>query len=237
MTDQKMRRARARMTFAAFLMCGSAISTGAFSQGVDRVVVTAERRSTDLQDTPLSVLAFTPEIMERQGIEDLMDVSLFAPNLTISGSRGNGVNQPTFMIRGISGGGGATSERGVALYLDGIYVPRTNGSIFNVLDVDRIEVLRGPQGTLFGRNSTGGAIRIFTRQPGDDQEAYLRATVGEMNRFDLIGAANMPLNDRFAIRVQGGYLSEDGWVQRGPYKLGGSEDWVGDRKSVVREKG
>src|SRR5690606_6119628 len=136
MTDRKTRQRRAHVTFAAFLLCGSAISTAVYSQAVDRVVITSERRSTDLQDTPLSVLAFTPETLERQGIEDLMDVSLFAPNLTTSGSRGNGVNQPTFLIRGISGGGGATSERGVALYLDGVFVPRTNGSIFNVLDVD-----------------------------------------------------------------------------------------------------
>lgn len=227
MTDCAARRTGVRMAFAAFLLGGTAISTPGLSQTIDRVVVTAERRAADLQDTPLSVLAFTPELLERQGIEDLMDVSLFAPNLTISGSRGNGVNQPTFMIRGVAGGGGATSERGVALYLDGIYVPRTNGSIFNVLDVERIEVLRGPQGTLFGRNSTGGAVRIFTRQPDDEQEAYLRVTVGEMERLDVIGMVNMPFNDRFAVRLQGGYLSEDGWVQRGPYKLGGSEDWVG----------
>jgi iron complex outermembrane receptor protein len=230
MTNRASRIGRARMGFAAALLCGTAISTQAFGQqppAVERVVVTAERRATELQDTPLSILAFTPETLEQRGVDDLMDVSLFAPNLTISGSRGNGVNQPTFMIRGVSGGGGATSERGVALYLDGIYVPRTNGSIFNVLDVERIEVLRGPQGTLFGRNSTGGAVRVFTQRPTDEREGYIRATVGEMNRTDLIGMINIPVTDRFAIRAQGGYLSEDGWVERGPHKLGGSEDLVG----------
>ncbi len=78
---------------------------------------------------------------------------MFTPNLSISGTRGTGNNQPSFAIRGISGGGGATSERGVALYIDDIFVPRTSGSIFKILDLDRIEVLRGPQGTLFGRTA------------------------------------------------------------------------------------
>ncbi len=219
---------RVRAAMAA-LLAGTAFSTGAVAQAqvMDVVTVTSERRETAIQDTPLSVLAFTPETIERQGIEDLMDVSLFTPNLTISGSRGNGVNQPTYMIRGISGGGGATSERGVALYLDGIYVPRTNGSIFNVLDVDRIEVLRGPQGTLFGRNSTGGAIRMFTKQPGPEQESYARVTVGEMDRTDFVAMTNIPVSERFFVRLQGGLLKEEGWVTRGTQELGGHEDWVG----------
>jgi iron complex outermembrane receptor protein len=220
------------LALTAGLLGSTALSTAALAQ-VERIVVTSERRETELQDTPISVLAFTADVMERQGVEDLQDMSLFAPNLTISGSRGTGVNQPTFMIRGISGGGGAISERGVALYIDGIYVPRTNGSIFQVLDMERIEVLRGPQGTLFGRNSTGGAIRMFSAQPGEEQEGYVRATVGEMNRTDLIGMVNLPVSDAVSLRFQGGYLNEDGWVSRGTQDLGGSEDWVGRAQAKV----
>jgi iron complex outermembrane receptor protein len=210
---------------AQFLLSTAALSAGtAFAQALEEVVVTAERRETALQDTPISIVALSAETLDRKGVEDLSDVALFTPNLAINGSRGTGNNQPTFSIRGISGGGGATSERGVALYIDGIYVPRTSGSVFKMFDIDRIEVLRGPQGTLFGRNSTGGAIRIVTKQPGHEFESYLRATLGNFERRDISGMVNIPVNDRFALRAQAAYLHEDGYVRRGSQNLGGSED-------------
>src|SRR5690606_13712422 len=98
------------------------------SGGLSERIVTAERRATNLQDTPLSVVAMTEETVAAKGIEDRQDLAVFTPNLSISASRGNGNNIPNFTIRGISGGGGATGERGVGLYIDGVYVPRTSGS-------------------------------------------------------------------------------------------------------------
>lgn len=196
----------------------------AFGQAI---IVTAERRETNLQDTPISIVAVTEETIAAKGIEDLADLGTFTPNLNITPSRGNGSAIPSFSIRGISGGGGATSERGVGLYIDGIYVPRTSGSVLRVLDIDRIEVLRGPQGTLFGRNSTGGAIRIFTRQPElDDFNGYARVTAGNLGRLDVVGAVNVPLSQTAALRVQGARLHEGGFVERGTQKLGGSTDYI-----------
>jgi iron complex outermembrane receptor protein len=148
------------------VVAAAALAPGwVFAQGLEEIVVTAERRELSLQDTPISVVAFTSETMELKGIETMEDIATFTPNLDIKGSRFSGNNDPTWQIRGLSGGGGTTGERAVGLYVDGVYVPRTTGPFLNVLDVDRIEVLRGPQGTLFGRNSTGGAIRIFTKKP------------------------------------------------------------------------
>lgn len=193
----------------------------------EAIVVTAERRATNLQDTPLSVVAITSEIAEAKGIEDLEDLSKFTPNLSITPSRGGGNNTAYFVIRGIGGGGGATGERGVGLYIDGIYMPRTSGAVLKVLDVDRIEVLRGPQGTLFGRNSTGGAIRIFSKQPTDEFEGYVRGTLGNMDRTDFVGMVNIPLGDTFAIRAQGAWLEQDGFVTRGTEKLGAERDIIG----------
>ncbi len=194
---------------------------------LEEVIVTAERREMALQDTPISIVALSAETMEQKGVEDLMDMALYTPNLAIQGSRGTGNNQPSFIIRGISGGGGATSERGVALYIDGIYVPRTSGSVFKVFDLERAEVLRGPQGTLFGRNSTGGAIRLITKQPTQEFESYLKATLGNFSRRDISGMINVPLSDTAALRVQAAYLNQDGYVRRGPQLLGGSEDILG----------
>ncbi len=191
------------------------------------IVVTAERRATNLQDTPLSIVAVTEETIAAKGIEDLSDLGRFTPNLNITPSRGNGSAVPNFSIRGISGGGGATSERGVGLYIDGVYVPRTSGSVLRVLDIDRIEVLRGPQGTLFGRNSTGGAIRIFTRQPElGTTDGYVKVTAGNLDRRDIVGAVNVPVGDIAALRVQGAYLNQGGYVQRGTQQLGGQRDYI-----------
>ena len=195
---------------------------------LEEIVVTAERREMALQDTPISIIALSSETLERKGIEDISDVALFTPNLAINGSRGYGNNQPTFSIRGISGGGGATSERGVALYIDNIYVPRTNGSVFKVFDIERIEVLRGPQGTLFGRNSTGGAIRLFTKQPGHGvRELPARHASATSTGHEISGMVNVPVTDRFARARAGCVPDEDGYVRRGTQKLGSSEDWLG----------
>ncbi|MEO8306623.1 MAG: TonB-dependent receptor [Pseudomonadota bacterium] len=199
-------------------------ATAAVSQELEEIVVTAERRATALQDTPISVVALTGEALEAKGVEDLADLADFTPNLSIKPGRTGGSNAPVFSIRGIGGGGGATGERGVALYIDGIYVPRTSGSIFKVFDIDRAEVLRGPQGTLFGRNSEGGAIRLFTKQPSDEFDAYVRGTVGNFNQRDISGMVNIPVTDKLTVRAQAAYLSEDGFVNRATQELGGNED-------------
>ncbi|MES2699810.1 MAG: TonB-dependent receptor, partial [Pseudomonadota bacterium] len=191
------------------------------------IIVTAERRATDLQDTPLSIIALNQEMVEAKGIEDLQDLARYTPNLSITPARGAGNNTANFVIRGIGGGGGATGERGVGLYIDGVFMPRTSGAILRVLDIDRIEVLRGPQGTLFGRNSTGGAIRIFSQQPTDEFEGYGKLTLGNIGRTDMIGMLNVPVTDTLSVRVQGAYLSQGGYVTRGTERLGSTSDSIG----------
>jgi len=194
---------------------------------LEEIVVTAERRETSLQQTPISVAAFTAETIEAKGIETIEDIATFTPNLDIKGSRGTGNTSPTYQIRGLSGGGGATGERAAALYIDGVFVPRTIGPFMSMLDVERVEVLRGPQGTLFGRNSTGGAIRVFTRRPGPDMEGYVELGFGNFDRREVDAMVNVPLSDSVFLRVQGGYFEQDGYVRRGSQNLGSSEDTIG----------
>ena len=191
------------------------------------IVVTAERRATDLQETPLSIVAMTDEMIEAKGIEDLQDLARYTPNLSITPTRGGGNNSSNFVIRGIGGGGGATGERGVGLYIDGVFMPRTAGAVLRVMDVERVEVLRGPQGTLFGRNSTGGAIRVFSQQPTNEFEGYTKLTLGNNGRHDLIGMINVPLTDTLSVRMQGAYLNQQGYVTRGTEDLGASRDVIG----------
>jgi len=199
---------------------------GVLGQQLEEVTVTAERRETTLQDTPISVLAFSNAILEARGVQTLEDLATNAPNLDIKGSRGTGNVSPTYQIRGISGGGGSTGERGVGFYLDGVFVPRQTGPYMQVLDLERIEILRGPQGTLFGRNSIGGAIRVFTAKPTREKEGYLKLTAGNFDRTDVSVMGNTPLGDNSAIRAQFAYLSQDGYVDRGPQSLGSSDNLV-----------
>jgi len=220
----------ALVSFQASALHAQAGATPAANEGdpvAQDIIVTAERRATSLQNTPLSILAVTSETIAAKGIKDLQDLSRFTPNLSISPTRGGGNSAANFVIRGISGGGGATGERGVGLYVDGIFMPRTSGAVLRVIDVDRVEVLRGPQGTLFGRNSTGGAIRIFSKQPSDQLEGSVQATVGNFDHYDLIGMLNLPVSNGIAIRAQGAYLHQDGYVSRGNQMLGKQENFIG----------
>jgi iron complex outermembrane receptor protein len=212
---------------AAAISAAFAAASAAKAQQLEEIIVTAERRELNLQDTPISVMSFEGDALELRGIDDMFELSTIAPNLDIKGARGVGNTSPTFQIRGISGGGGATGERGVGFYLDNVFMPRTTGPVMRLIDVERVEVLRGPQGTLFGRNSTGGAIRVFSRQPDGELDGYLRLTLGSDERQDLQGMINAPLGERVFLRAQAASLEQDGFVQRGPQSLGGNDDTIG----------
>jgi iron complex outermembrane recepter protein len=213
-------------SLAAAISAAIGSTSAANAQQLEEIIVTAERRELNLQDTPISVMSFEGEALELRGVEDMFDLATIAPNLDIKGARGVGNTSPTFQIRGISGGGGATGERSVGFYVDNVFMPRATGPVMRVLDVERIEVLRGPQGTLFGRNSTGGAIRVFSRKPEMERDGYLRLSLGNFDHQDIQGMINVPLGDELAVRAQLASLQEDGFVRRGPQMLGGNDDTI-----------
>jgi iron complex outermembrane receptor protein len=213
-------------SLAAAISAAIGSTSAANAQQLEEIIVTAERRELNLQDTPISVMSFEGEALELRGVDDMFELATIAPNLDIKGARGVGNTGPTFQIRGISGGGGATGERGVGFYVDNVFMPRATGPVMRVLDVERIEVLRGPQGTLFGRNSTGGAIRVFSRKPEMERDGYLRLSLGDFDHQDIQGMINVPLGDELAVRAQLASLQEDGFVRRGPQMLGGNDDTI-----------
>lgn len=214
-----------RKTLATAVACASAtLPFMSFAQELEEITVTAERRELRLQDTPISIMAYSGEKLEALGIDDMFELAANAPNLDIKGSRGTGNTSPIFQIRGIGGASGATGERSVGFYVDNVFMPRTTGPVMRVLDVERIEVLRGPQGTLFGRNSTGGAIRVFSKQPTQERDAYVRVTGGNFDHLDVSGMVNLPLSDTVALRMQAASLEQDGYVKRGPQMLGSNDD-------------
>jgi iron complex outermembrane receptor protein len=231
------------------LALGAALSTesavaqtqedsGESSGALGEIVVTAERRPTDLQNTPISVMAYSGQALESRGVDSIDDISGVVPNTSFGGSNPNAGGAPDFAIRGV----GQTSarpfsEKGVGLYIDDIYYPRAVGSFLNLGDVQRIEVLRGPQGTLFGRNTTGGAVRYFTKEPVHEFEAELSGTTGSFNRRDFNALLNVPLGDAAALRVQAASFYRDGYVDvigREGRAYGDQEDYAA-RASLLIE--
>ncbi|HET7709957.1 MAG TPA: TonB-dependent receptor plug domain-containing protein, partial [Sphingomicrobium sp.] len=168
--------------------------------GTDQeIVVTARRRNEVLLDVPIAVTAYTGEQLERTGALDITDVSDTTPNVTIETSRGTNSTLTSF-IRGVGQQDPVAGfEQGVGLYLDDVYLNRPQGSVLDIYDVDRIEVLRGPQGTLYGRNTIGGAIKYVTKRLSADPEFRVRANYGSYDQADLILSASMPLTEGFRV--------------------------------------
>lgn len=151
------------------------------SSVLEEVVVTAQKRAQSMQTVPVAVTALTKEAMEVNRIVNVNDLSGLAPNLTVRPAAG-GVNLPAFTMRGITSYGVvAGSDKEISIYLDGVYIGSPRGSIFSLPDIKRIEVLRGPQGTLFGRNATGGAISIVTRKPTGQLGFRQKVSLGSRN--------------------------------------------------------
>ena len=175
------------------------------------IVVTARRRDEALQDVPIAVTAYSGAELERRGATDITDVAATTPNVTLEVSRGTNSTLTAF-IRGIGqqdpvGG----FEQGVGIYLDDVYLNRPQGAVLDIYDVERIEVLRGPQGTLYGRNTIGGAIKYVTRRLSDEPEVSARATVGTYGQLDGVVTASYPLSDMVRIGASVARLTRDGF--------------------------
>jgi iron complex outermembrane receptor protein len=176
------------------------------------IVVTARRRNELLLDVPVAVTAFSGEQLDRQGALDITDIADTTPNVTLEVSRGTNSTLTPF-IRGIGQQDPVAGfEQGVGLYLDDVYLNRPQAAVLDIYDVQRIEVLRGPQGTLYGRNTVGGAIKYVTaRIKTDGPHASLRTNVGTHGQLDFIGSASAPITQDLRIGVAAARLSNTGF--------------------------
>ena len=185
-----------------------------------------------LQNAPLAVSALTAQEMENRGAVDVTDIAAAAPNVHFeSGGATSGMSStPTVFIRGIGQSDfNINNDPAVGVYIDGIYMGRMLGSMADLLDLERSEVLRGPQGTLFGRNSIGGAINLISKKPDPTgTSGNLSLSLGERDLVFAKGAVNLPLSDTAAVRASGFYRERDGYVdavQYDDFELGGEEVW------------
>ncbi|MEP7243561.1 MAG: TonB-dependent receptor [Gammaproteobacteria bacterium] len=183
---------------------------------LEEVVVTAQFREQGLQKTPVAITAISSEQIAQRSLTRITDITSFAPNvISTVGSTGFGPSAQTF-IRGVGQTDNSFAlEPGVGVYIDDVYNGIVQGSVFDLLDLDRVEVLRGPQGTLAGKNSLGGAIKLFSKKPDGDGGGYVEATYGDFNRTDVRAGANFTLvPDTLFARVAGVSKHRDGYMKR-----------------------
>ena len=177
------------------------------------IYVTARRREERLIDVPLSVTALSGDDLVKQGVQDIVAVAQQVPNITLEVSRGTNTTLTAF-IRGVGQQDPVAGfEAGVGLYVDDVYLNRPQAAVLDVYDVERIEVLRGPQGTLYGRNTIGGAIKYVTADLPDETSVKIRGTYGSYDQADLIVTASTPISDSLKIGASGARLSRGGFGQ------------------------
>ena len=175
------------------------------------IIVTARRRAESLQDVPIAVTAYSGAQLENQGALDITDISDTTPNVTLETSRGTNTTLTAF-IRGVGQQDPVAGfEAGVGLYLDDVYLNRPQAAVLDIYDVERIEVLRGPQGTLYGRNTIGGAIKYVTRRLPNRTAASLRANLGSYKQADLIASVSTPLAPGLRVGAAFARLGREGF--------------------------
>ncbi|MGB3469371.1 MAG: TonB-dependent receptor [Erythrobacter sp.] len=185
--------------------------TGAQEDDNPGIIVTARRREERITDVPLSVTALAGDDLIQQGIQDLTQIGQQVPNITLEVSRGTNTTLTAF-IRGVGQQDPVAGfEAGVGLYIDDVYLNRPQAAVLDIYNVERIEVLRGPQGTLYGRNTIGGAIKYVTAELPDETSLMVRGTYGSFDQADLIVSGSTPITDTLTIGASGARLSRGGF--------------------------
>jgi iron complex outermembrane receptor protein len=207
-----------KVLVGASLLVATAVSQALAQSATDNnvlqeVVVTAQFRQQNLQQTPIAITAVNAAMLEARNQTDITQVAAQAPNVTLTQ---NGAAFGSSMVAFIRGVGqtdfNLALEPGVGIYVDDVYYATLTGSVLDLLDIERVEVLRGPQGTLAGKNSIGGSVKLFSKQPKGDGSGYFELTGGSYNRIDARGAADLALSDNLFLRASFASKHRDGYV-------------------------
>ena len=193
---------------------------------LEEVIVTATKRAESLQDVPVTVNAISADTLQEAGVVDLTDVAALVPSLTVS------TNLSPFntgiRIRGIGTSQNSLAlEASVAFVVDGVYMGRSGLGMSDLTDIERVEVLQGPQGTLYGKNANAGVVGVVTKRPDfDETEGYVEATLGDYSLQQYTASVTGPINDQLAYRLAGNWRDQDGWLENdtGPDQMS-VEDW------------
>ena len=225
--------------FSSLIALGVATALGSLAAtaqespaGLEEVVVTAQRVETDIQKTPVAVTALTGDFLRDYDFRQVTSIEGAAPNLNFAASTGGASSQVSAFIRGVGEFDFLlTTDPAVGLYIDGVYLARTFGANLDLADVERVEVLRGPQGTLFGKNNIGGAINLITRRPEGSGRTDAELTGGSYNSWRASIVSDIPLGDDVSLLLSAAGRKSDGWQDR-PGADGGEENRVGARAAL-----
>jgi iron complex outermembrane recepter protein len=209
-----MTNARKLLTCACYLMAiGHLPSASAANEFIEEIIVTAQKREQNLQDTPISVTAFTGDTVEALGFRQSVDITAQTPNFSVGYPNGD-TGVPAPFIRGVGlNDFGVLNQGPIAAYMDETYISSNAAQIFQLLDVERVEVLRGPQGTLYGRNATGGAVNFVSRKPTQEWDGWVRAGAGSWSSTKFEGAVGGPIGENTAFRAAILKSDSDGWMK------------------------
>jgi iron complex outermembrane recepter protein len=209
---KNLNRQSIAIAVSAAVLIGIASSPSRADGTLEEVVVTAQKRTQNLQDVPVAVTAFTGEMLRESGVHDMFELSAIAPSLSVEQTQTSTVT--TFGIRGIfTSSQNFGLESSVGLYVDGVYRARQGSMINNMVDVAGIEVLRGPQGTLFGRNTPAGAVLVTSVKPDFEGTGFIEGGGGDYNLWDVSGAKSFTvIDDVLAVRLTGFNMDRDGYI-------------------------
>lgn len=197
-------------TFGIFILGGLLFITTAATAEIEEIVVTAQKRTESVQDVPISITAFSGDELDVRGLNDMQDVARYVPNFQMP--TGNISRNTSLRIRGIgSAGSNAGIEASVGSFVDGLYMPTNAMNFGELIDIQSVEILRGPQGTLYGRNTPVGALNITTRNPSDEFESMIKLGYGEFDRATIRGYVGSGLSESTAGRLSFSYRERDGY--------------------------
>ena len=181
-------------------------------QSANDIVVTATRRNETVQTVPLAVTAVPNDLLENAGVQDVKGLEQLAPSLQTTTGQ-SAATGSSLSIRGVgTAGDNPGFEPAVGVFIDGVFRPRAGVALSELPEMERVEILRGPQGTLFGRNTSAGALSIFTAQPAFELGGYVEASYGNYNAYEIEGAITGPVSEQFALRLDAGYRKRDGFI-------------------------
>jgi len=215
-------KAALAVSVSLFVVAGPAMAQDrSTSDGLGDIVVTAQKRAENVQDVPIAISAVGSEYLESRGIQSIEDLSTISPNVKFERAPSSKTISQIAIRGSVTINPAITWEPAVGLYLDGVYIAKAQGSIFDVADLERVEILRGPQGTLYGRNALAGAVNLITAKPSGEAGGRADLTYGSFNNVKFRGVVNLPQMGIFSAKVSGQYETRDGLIKIVPNPVPG----------------